>query len=91
MPKFKDYIKEDYEWLSNPKREFIKNIENTNKFKIDVNKNSKTIKIYRDNKKTKQITQGLEIFSDGTAIDMTVRVDAAKVMSSIKDWEKVMK
>ena len=82
---------EDYEWLSKPKREFVKKMEDSGKFKIDVSIHTKTIKIYRDNKRTKKITQGLEIYPDGSAVDMSVRTDVAKVLRSVKDWEKIIR
>lgn len=91
MTKFRDYINEEYVWLTKPKRDFIERMKDDSRFEFKINPHTNTIKIYKANKRTGKVTQGLEIFPDGSAIDMTVDLAVSKVMRSVKDWEKILK
>jgi hypothetical protein len=84
-------IDRKYEWLSKAKRDFVRKIERQGKFQVNVSKHTSTIDIRRKHPVTRHTIKGLIIYPDGTAIDATLDLSVARIIRSVKDWEKVLK
>jgi len=84
MISFKEIILEEnkFNWL---KPELIKLIDHAEKSGFTVIKSpSNVIKVYKSNKKTGKVTTGIQIYPDGSAVDMTVNLDIAKSIRNVK-------